>query len=203
MGNTEKILWIIYIGTLVASFLLDTSRVLQATELCQECLILLNSTAQEQVVELAYTRIYAMLFPAYCLLNDHTSAINCGSKLLDFLRDLGLRLEEGEMTFPLAKLYQLQSKYKEAKELYKKALGIMKETGDRKRETLCYRELGTVYYSLGEYAKAEEYLNNALTIQRELGNKKERPRVMETWEVSVDVLVTMEKLKNTKGKHLQ
>ena len=177
MGNTEKILWIIYIGTLVASFLLDTSRVLQATELCQEYLILLNSTAQEQVVELAYTRIYAMLFQAYCLLNDHTSAINCGSKLLDFLRGLGLRVEEGEMTFPLAKLYRLQSKYKEAKELYKKALGIMKETGDRKGETLCYRELDEAtkklmsrfYEHLVRAESASESLHQAMKWMRSNG----------------------------------
>ena len=112
MDNTDKIMWIL----LVATFFLTTSRVLQATELCQECLILLSNTAaQDQVVELAYKCIYAMLFRTYYLLNDHTSAINCGRKLLDFLRGFGLRNKEGEITFQLAELYKLQSKYKEAR----------------------------------------------------------------------------------------
>ena len=172
MYNTDEIMWIISIATLVACFLLNTSRVLQATELCQECLILLNNTTQEKVVELPYTRIYRVLFQAYCLLNDHTNAINCGRKLLNFFCCFGLRAEEGKIAFELAELYYFQSKYKEAKELYIKALSIMIETGDRKGEAACYGNLGTVYLSLSEYAKAEEYLNNALAIKRQLGNKE-------------------------------
>ena len=168
MDNTDKFIWILLVGL----FLLNTSRVLQATELCQECLILLNNTAQEQLVEIAYTGIYLVMFQAYCLLNDHTSAINCGRKLLDFLRGCGLKNTEGEITFKLAKLYQLHSKYKKAEKLYKKALGIMIETGDREREAFCNTNVGILYLSRGEYAKAEEYLNNALAIERQLGNKK-------------------------------
>ena len=168
MDNTDKIVWTL----LVVMFLLNTSRVLQATELWHECLILLSNTAaKEQVVELAYRGIYAMLFQAYYLLRDHPSAINCGRKLLDILRSFGLRAEEGEITIQLAKLYRLQGKYKEAKRIYKKALSIMKETGDREGEARCYENLGTVYLSIGEHAKADEYLNNALAIQRQLGNK--------------------------------
>ena len=170
MDNKDKIMSILHVGY----FLLNTSQVLQATELCQECLILLNITAtQEQVIEFVYPRIYAVLFQAYRLLNDHTSAINFGRKVLDFLCGCGLRAEEGKLTLQLAELYQLQSKYKEAKQLYNKAMSIMIETGDSKGEALCHGNLGTVYHSLGEYAKAEEYLNNALAIKRQLGNKEE------------------------------
>ena len=172
MNNTDEIIWIVWIGTLVASFLLNTSRVLQATELYQECLILLNNTAQEQAVEVAHGWINTMLFQVYRLLNHHTSAINCGRKVLDFLRSFGLRAEEGKLTFQLAELHEHQSKYKQAEELYKKALSIMIETGDRTGETACYGNLGIVYHSLGEYAKAEINLNNALVIQRQLGNKE-------------------------------
>ena len=168
MGNTDEIMWMVYTGTLVATFLVNTSRVLQATELCQECLILLNNTAQEQVVESAYTSIYAMLFRAYRLLNNHTSAINCGRKLLQFL----CGFEEGRITFQLAKLYKLQSQYKEAKGFYKKALSIMIETGDREGEAGCYGNLGSVSETLGEYRKAEEYQRKALEIRKEIGDRK-------------------------------
>ena len=131
MNNTDEIIWIIYIGAFVAIFPLNTSRVLQATELCQECLILLNNTPQEQVVEEAHGWINTMLFQAYRLLNHHTSAINCGRKVLDFLRGFGLRAVEGKLTDQLAELYEHQGEYKEAEELYKKALSIMTATGDR------------------------------------------------------------------------
>ena len=168
MDNTDEIMWIVHIGTLVATYLLNTSRVLQATESYQECLILLNNTTQGRV---AYISIYVILFNAYCLLNDGASAIPCGRKLLDFLCGFGLRNREGKLTHHLANLYQLQSKYKEAKGLFKKALGIMIETGEREGEAACYGNLGTVYHSLGEYAKAKQNLNNALAIQRQIGNK--------------------------------
>ena len=168
MGNTDEIMWMVYTGTLVATFLVNTSRVLQATELCQECLILLNNTSQEQVVESAYTSIYAMLFQAYRLLNNHTSAINCGRKLLQFL----CGFEEGRIIFQLAKLYKLQSQYKEAKGFYKKALSIMIETGDREEEAGCYGNLRIVSETLGEYRKAEEYQRKALEITKEIGDRK-------------------------------
>ena len=283
MDNTDEIMWIVYIGTLVATYLLNTSQVLQAAELCQECLILLNNTTQEKVVTAACISIYLVLFKAYCPLNDHASAIDYGTKLLHFLRDFGLRTKEGQLTYQRANLYQHQSKYKEAKGLFKRALSILiekgdkegeaacygilatvylslaeyakaeenlnnalliqrqlgnkegeatcygnlgcvsqslgeyakaeeykrkalairKEIGDREGEAACYGNLGTVYHSLGEYAKAEEYLKNALLIQRQLGKKKKRPPAMETWEVSLNLLVNMQRLKNTKGKHSQ
>ena len=176
MKNTDEIIWIIWIGTLVANFLRNTSRVLQATELCQECLILLNNTAQEQVVESFYLGIYGMMFMAYSRLNNHRSAINCGRKLLNIFRGLGLRAKEGKLTFALAKLYYLQSKYKEAKGLYKKALSIMIETGEKEEEAACYGNLGSVSQSLGEYGKAEEYERKALAIAIEIGDRQGESR---------------------------
>ena len=172
MDNTEEIIWIIHIGSLVANFLINTSRTLQATELCQECLILLNNTDQEQVVRLLYSCVYALLFRAYNLLNDHISAINVGRKLLSFLRGFGLTAEEARTTFQLAQLYQLQSKYKEAKRLYKKALSTVIETGDRKGEAACYANLGSVSQCLSEYGKAEEYQRKALAIRKEIGDRE-------------------------------
>ena len=165
-------MWTVYIGSHVACFLLNTSRVLQATELCQECLILLNTTAKEKVVELAYMDIYVLLCTAYFLLNDHTSAIECGKKLLGFLHRLGLRAEEGQATSRQAQLYQVQSKFTDAIGLYKRAISIMIETGDNKGEALCYRNLSIVYLSLDEYGKAKEYQKKALAIKKEIGDKQ-------------------------------
>ena len=175
MDNTEEILKTIFIGTCFATFLSNTSRVFQAIELCKECLSLLNNKAlkkQRRVVELAHTWIYLSLFETYCLLNDHTSGIECGRKLIHFLRRCGEKTQEGQVTNKLAELYNLQSKYKEAKGLYEKTLSIMIEIGDRQGQSACYGNLGSVYESLGEYGKAETYQKNALEISKEIGYKQ-------------------------------
>ena len=173
MDNTVEIMRTVFSGVCVASFLLNTKRAPQSIELCQECLILLNHTAQGNEPGFAYTAIYVVMYRAYCLLNDHTSAIECGRILLDIPRGLGFRAQESKIAFQLAKLCQLQSKYKEAKELYKKSLSIMIETGDRKGEVLCYGNLGSVYQSVSEYGKAKEYQKKALAITKEIDDKKE------------------------------
>ena len=173
--NNIDIATTILIGGFVAIFLLNTRRVLQALVLCKECLFFLNNKAlgkKKNFVESTQTGMYSIIFKAYCFLNDHTSGIECGKKLLDFLRHRGKRVEEGRVTLQLAKLYQLQSKFKEAKGLYEKALSIMIGTGQRQGESSCYRNLGIVYRSLSEYGKAEEYLKKALAITQEMGDEK-------------------------------
>ena len=173
--NNIDIAMTVLIGTFVATFLLNTRRVLQALVLCKECLFFLNNKALEKeknFVESAQTGMYIIIFKAYCFLNDHTSGIECGKKLLDFLRRRGKRVEEGRVTLQLAKLYQLQSKYKEAKGLYEEALSIMIGTGQRQGEGSCYVNLGIIYRSLSEYGKAEEYLKKALAITQKIGDEK-------------------------------
>ena len=172
MDNTVEILRTVFIGTDVARFLLNRSRVLQAIKLCQECLILLNNTAQEKGVELAYTYLYRLMTIAYHRLNDHTSGIECAKKLLDFVSRLGSKGEECTVTSHLANLYNFQRKYDKAEDLYKKLLSMTIETGDRKKEALCYRNLGTIYQSLDQYGKAEEYQRKGLAIAKEIGDKQ-------------------------------
>ena len=176
MDNTDEIFWTISIGMLLASNLLNTSRVLHAIDVCRECLILLNNKGlakEKKLVESANGAIHLLLFEGYCFLSDHTRGIECGRKLLDFLRGLGLRAKEGEVTSQMGKLYEFQSKYKEAKRLHKKALTIMIEIGDKKGEARCYGNLGIVSQCVDEYEKAEEYQRKALAITKEIGNKKE------------------------------
>ena len=112
-----------------------------------------------------------MLFKGYILLNDQKSAIECGKKLLDCLSGLGLRAKEVEVIFQMAQLYQLQSKFKDAKLLYNKALKIFIETGDRNGMAICYGSLETVCQSLSEYGNAEEYQRKALAITQQIGEK--------------------------------
>lgn len=162
MDKKEEILGTVLTGTLLARFLLKTSRVLQAINLCQECLILLNNLAQEGVAELFYAGLFFQMIEAYYLLNDHTSGIDCAKKLLEIVRHLSLRNKECTVTSHLANIYQLQSNYEESKDLYMKSLSIAIETGEKKGEATCYGDLGTIYQSLGEYEKAEEYLRKAL-----------------------------------------
>ena len=175
MDDMDKVIWITFIGTFVADFLLNTGRVQKVIELCKECLIHINIAIfgkQEEIVRLAYGEISSLIFKGYQILNDYTSGIEFGTQLLVFLRGCGEAALESKATFHLAKLYHDQSKYKEAKELYKKALGIRIEIGDKKGQAVCYGNLGTVYQSLGQYGKAEEHQRKALLITNEIGHRE-------------------------------
>ena len=175
MDDINQVIWITFISTLVADFLLNTGRVQKAIELWKECLILLNIPIpgkQEEIVRLAYEVISAFIFKGYQILNDYTSGIEFGSKLLVFLRRCGETALEGKVTLQLAKFYHDQSKYKETKELYQKALGIIIKIGDRNGQAACYGNLGTVYQSLSQNSKAEEYQKKALVIRKEIGDKQ-------------------------------
>ena len=169
----HEVLEAIYVGTGVATFLLNTSRVLKAIELCKECLILVNNKAlKDKAFILAYIEIHRLMLKGYYLIHDHKNGIECGRRFLLFLRAGGKRAIESKVTFDLAKFYHHQSKYKEAEEDYKTALSIAIETGERKGEASCYGSLGSVYLSLGDCVKAEEYQQKALVIIEEIGDPR-------------------------------
>ena len=173
MDNIDDVLQAIRIGIFVATFLLNTNRVLKAVDTYKECLIKLNSKALEKAKEFLkkiYTGIYFQMLTGYALINDHSSGIECCSRLLVLLPGCGKRAVEGTVTLAMATFYHRQSKYIKALEFYEKALGIMAEIGNRKEEALCYRNQGAVFYFLGEYVKAEEYLRKALEIKKEIGD---------------------------------
>ena len=173
MGNTVEILKPVFIGILVAGFLVQRSRLLQTIELCKECLILLNNvTAMEKEVQLPYKCLYLMMAHAYYLLHDLASGIECARKHLQFVRRLGSRDEECTVSLSLANMYKRQSKYEESKDLCKKALIIAIETGHRKAEASCYGNLGNVYRYLGDYGKAAEYHRKAIAITKETGERQ-------------------------------
>ncbi|XP_078353157.1 uncharacterized protein LOC144637947 [Oculina patagonica] len=174
MVNGCKLRQAFSIGLVVACFLLNTSRVLKAIELCKECLFILKNKAviiDEKWAESFYKVIYLEIANAYGLIGDNTNAINYARKVLHIHRDCGEKHEECQLSIQLAIMYIVQYKYVEANELSEKALAISKEIGDRNKEAYCYLNLGTVCQSVGEYKKAREYYEKALAIEKENGDR--------------------------------
>ena len=176
MNNLDYVFQVICVGLAIATLLLNSGRGVKAIEVCKECLILLvNNEAlrkkEKKFANLVSIAIYRTIFMAYCLVADCTNAIKYGRQLLDIYRECGKTVEEGILLLNLAMIYEKQSKYAEAGELFQKAINIMREIGDRKGEAVAYGNLGVVFSSLGEYDKAKEHLGKALTITIEIGDR--------------------------------
>ncbi|CAH3187091.1 unnamed protein product, partial [Porites evermanni] len=149
---------------IAADFLSNTKRVVQAIELWNECLILLNNKTLENEHELATIvsiALYKKLFYGNAAVTKLSPAIESGKKLLG----------EASCYRNLGAVFQSVGEYAKAEEYLHKALTINTEIGDRKGVASCYRNLGAVFQSVGEYAKAEEYLYKGLTMETEIGNK--------------------------------
>ena len=175
MYNVDEVIQVIYIGLIVAGFLLNTNRFLKAIELCKEFSFILDERAgikDKKLTKLFYKRIYFTMWRAFSLISDNTNTIIYAEKLLQIYRESGERLEECKLSTELAGMYFHDSKYAQAKQLSEKALLISKETGDSKLEACCYGNLGNVYQSVGEYEKAREHLEKSLAIQKEIGDSK-------------------------------
>ena len=169
----EEIIQALFMGLVVATFLLNTSRALKAIELCKESLALLNKRSLEKhFIKPIHRAIYGTMFSAYCRISDNTNAITCGRKLLTIYREFGDRVQEGKVDMALANVFWNQSSYVKAKELYERAIIVMREIGDRAGEATCYGNLGAVFQSLGQYAKAKEYQEKALAIHTEIGESE-------------------------------
>ena len=166
----------ICVGLLVAMFLSNTGRALQAIELCKECLILLlNNTAlckEDQLTERYSQLIYTAMCKAYVGISDYTNAAIYAWELLVMCHGSGDTDKEGILNLVLAQIYEKQSRIVEAKELSERAVDIMKANGDREGEAAAYLNLGGVFNFLGEYQKAKEYAEKALLIKKEIGDRK-------------------------------
>ena len=166
---------IVLLGFVVAGFLQKTKRNLQAIELYKECLILLNNIAlgiEDQFSKLCYLEIHVIMFNAYLSVSDYTNAERHARKLLPMFRDSGDKEQEGELSLTLAEIYNRQSRFVEAKELYESAIKTMKAIGQNKEEAMAHENLGAVLQLLGEYQKAKEYHEKALAIRIEIGDRK-------------------------------
>ena len=171
MNNIEEI---IAIALVVALFLLNTGRALKAIELCKENLFFLNykvPSIKQQLGKLFYGGIYEIMFKGYCLINDDTSAITFGKKLLVIYCEWGKAVLEGNLSIKLAQIYERQKKYVEAKELNERAITIKREIGNRRGEAIAMNNLGLVFKFLGKYVKAKECYIKSLAITVEIGDR--------------------------------
>lgn len=88
MENIAEIIPPVIKGISVAISLLNTSGpsgTPRAIEVCKECLILLDKKGTDKerpFVKFLYKEIYSLMFEGYRLIQDHTSGIECGEKLL-------------------------------------------------------------------------------------------------------------------------
>ena len=174
MNYEEEIIQAISISLVVVTFLFNTGRTVKAIELCKESLLLLSDKAlsiEKQLGQLILKKIYNIMIKAYRRVSDYTNVIAYARKLLAIYRERGDTVEEGELSIVLALIYESQSMYADAKELYERAVTIMRKTGNRRGESIAYAGLGTVFHSLGKYVKAGEYCEKALAISMEMGDR--------------------------------
>ena len=164
----------IFIGILVAHFLLNTGRGLKAIELCKECVIFLNKVVlrEEPHFRVIENFIYQTLFKAYRLIRDYKNAIKYGRKLILVYRRLGEIAAEGALAIEVAEIYERQGKRTEAKLFYERAISIMTATRNRQGLATAYGKVGTFSFWLNEYAKAQEYLSKAIVIRVEIGDRE-------------------------------
>ena len=175
MDKQGELLQAIEIGVVVANLLLKTGRILRAIGLLKEASSLLNNKALETEHELLRSFniiVHYQMFNSYALINDPTSAIECGTKLLIVLHECGESDKAGAISFKMAELYQSQTEYEKAKALYMKAVNIAIATGERDLEGACYENIGTLFYCVGKYGMAKTYIQKALEIAKEIGNKR-------------------------------
>ena len=160
MSDAAEILKSVQIGLNVVIFLLNTDRGLQATELCNECVILLQNLDSGSHLDIS-----DVLFNAYYAISGYTDAERHTNKIL------GTFIHAGILTRELGEKYVVQSRFPEAKQLYKGALNIWKTIGHKREEVAVHLRLGCVCAKLREYQKAKEYYEKALAIAIEIGDR--------------------------------
>ena len=197
MDNIEGVLntvQVVLIGMTIANFLLNTGRLSPAIELCQECLILLNSQALDKDGPITDSILVKSIYTIVAKAKEKYVR-----ELLLLHQDSNDTFQQGRLNLLLANILQDQSKFVEAREFYDRAMKIMKTNGDKQGKAICYRnlakylekalairtqigdrvgeamyyrELGKVSQLLGNYDKAQEYYMKALTIRTHIGDKE-------------------------------
>ena len=161
MNHEAEILKSVQIGLDVCIFLLNTDRGLQATELCNECTTLLQNLGTGIQLDISH-----VIFNAYYAISGYANAERYTNKLLETLLNVGI------LTTQLGDKYEAQSRFVEAKQLFKSALAIWKTTGRKKGEAEIHERLGNVGYYLCEMQKAKKHYQIALAIATEIGDRQ-------------------------------
>ena len=192
MSDAAEILQSVQIGLNVVIFLLNTDRGPQATELYNECSILLqnldcgshlvttaisgNTNAERYAKKLPYTlhhagRLTIQLGDKYKAQRRFVEAKQLFHSALIIIQTIGLKKEEAMAHERLGTVCMSLCEMQKAKEHLEKAVTIAKKIGDTKLEGGINENLGNVFYSLGEYQKAKEYYEKALAIAIEIGDR--------------------------------
>ncbi|KAL9986273.1 hypothetical protein ACROYT_G000390 [Oculina patagonica] len=176
MNDIEEVLLALFIGLVVATFLLKTGRTLKAIEICKECLFFQNNEKALTIIIEIGDRVteatcYGNLGAVFRSLSENVKAKEYHEKALAIRIEIGDR--EGEATGygNLRSVFQSLGEYDKAKEHHKKALAIRLQIGDKVGEASSYGNLGTVFSYLGEYDIAKEHLEKALAIRITIGDK--------------------------------
>ncbi|CAH3108714.1 unnamed protein product [Pocillopora meandrina] len=175
MDSIFKDLTTMEIGFVVANFLRNTNRPLQAIQLCEECLMLLLDNSQlldDDNFKFFYSDILKELLKAYWDIVDFKNAERCVQELLVMSQDSGDTQEEGGWRLTLARSYLAQHKFEDAKEGYLKALDIIKVNGVREDERRAYDGLAFLSGFIGDIKSEKEYLEKSLLLMKETGDKK-------------------------------
>ena len=191
MTNAAEILKSVQIGLNVVIFLLNTDRGLRATELCNECVILLQNLDSGSHLDIS-----DILFNAYYAISGYTDAERRAVKLLDTFN------HAWRLIFDLGDMYEAQSRFVEAKQLFKGALTIMKTIGHQRKKGLAYGRLGYVCTGLCEYQKAKEYFEKAIAIAIEIGDRRGEGTTYGNLGMCFISLANIRMLKNITRKHL-
>ena len=175
MDNITQVITTICIGSVVATFLRNTGRALQAIELYKECLIPLVNI-KPRFEEDRFTQLNrafnVVIFKAYYEMCHYTSAERYARELLDMCHDSGDTDKDGWLSFVLANIYQKQNRFVEAKELYEGV--IKKANGERDLKATAYINLGGAFFNLGKYHKTIENIEKALSISKEIGDREKQ-----------------------------
>ena len=144
MDNIEGVLntvQVVLIGMTIANFLLNTGCFLPAIELCEECLILLNSQALDKDGPITDSILVKSIYTIMAKAREK------------YFRELLILHQDSDDTFPqgrfnllLANTLQFQKKFVEAREFYKGAIKIMETNGDKQGKAICYKNLATFFF---------------------------------------------------------
>ena len=145
-------------------------RYVEAKELYERAISIMNKTGNSKEEALACQRLGALLYH----LGELTKAREFLEKALAMTFKTGDRDREfdGSLYGNLGTVLTYLGDYRKAKEYLEKALAIAVESGDRHGEGACFANLGNVFSFLGDYVNAEEYLEKALAIAIEFGDRE-------------------------------
>ena len=144
MDNIEGVLntvQVVLIGMTIANFLQNTGRLSPAINLCEECLILLNSQALDKDGPITDSILVKSIYTIMAKAREK------------YFREFLILHQDSDDTFPqgrfnllLANTLQFQKKFVEAREFYKGAIKIMETNGDKQGKAICYNNLATFFF---------------------------------------------------------